>query len=185
MVNIRIHFEFLIWIFCLLRVFWSHIYTIGFQVKNKQHINSRHLASYLAYGTEGVVRVKSKEIRISETNHLNVGLVGETVLYVYLLLILSFASWTFFRSQLSSMDILNISNLRIHSYNRGAAICLWYFKRLISAVAREKLSGNFVFSRRKEINRCVFRVNDMKLLLCVLWEPAVQSLCDSERSEYV
>jgi hypothetical protein len=28
----------------------------GFQVKNKYHIQSRHLASYLVYGSEGIVQ---------------------------------------------------------------------------------------------------------------------------------
>ncbi len=34
---------------------------IGSPVKNKQHLHSRHLASYLVYGSEAVVRAKQGE----------------------------------------------------------------------------------------------------------------------------
>jgi hypothetical protein len=54
-------------------------FTKGSSVKNKPHRHSRHLASFLFYGSEGVLQTKqSREIGMSETNLLIVGLVGET-----------------------------------------------------------------------------------------------------------
>jgi hypothetical protein len=79
MVIISINVAFLVGIFCLLQVFFDPKFTIGPQFKSKQHLHSRHVASYLVYDIESVMRVYcSREIGISETNHLTVGLVGET-----------------------------------------------------------------------------------------------------------
>jgi hypothetical protein len=52
---------------------------IGFPAKNKQHLHSRHLASYLVYDSEGVVLYEhSRETIMSKTNSLIMGLVSET-----------------------------------------------------------------------------------------------------------
>ncbi len=52
----------------------------GSQVKNKHHLHSRHLASYLGYKPEGVYQyMYIRETGISETNLLIVGQVGETI----------------------------------------------------------------------------------------------------------
>ncbi len=61
-----IYFVFLIRVFCMLQVFWSLAF-IQFSSQNKQHVQSRHLAFYLVYDTDGLVRVYSL-----------VGIVGET-----------------------------------------------------------------------------------------------------------
>ncbi len=46
-------------------------FTIRSSVKNKQHFHSRQLASYLVYGSEGIVREKwgSVDIRNLSTHH--------------------------------------------------------------------------------------------------------------------
>jgi hypothetical protein len=54
------------------------LFTIGSQVKNKQHLRSRHLVSYLVYSTDTQCEY-SRAIGISETNHNIVGLEGETI----------------------------------------------------------------------------------------------------------
>ncbi len=45
-------------------------FTIGSSVKDKHHLHLRHLASYLVYGSEGVVRAKRGDwdIRTQYTN---------------------------------------------------------------------------------------------------------------------
>ncbi len=52
-------------------------FTIGSPVKDKQHFHARYLVSYLVYGSEVIVWAE-REVAISETNLLIVGLVAET-----------------------------------------------------------------------------------------------------------
>jgi hypothetical protein len=51
----------------------------GSRIKNKQHLHSRHLASYLVYAVLKAYFEFSREIGISETGQLIVGLVGKTL----------------------------------------------------------------------------------------------------------
>jgi hypothetical protein len=56
------------------KVFWS--FYIGSQLRIKHHLNSRHLASYLVYGTEGVVKVQYTIAGRNQSTHQR--FVGET-----------------------------------------------------------------------------------------------------------
>jgi hypothetical protein len=87
-------------VFCLLQIFRSLIRIS--KVSNKYHLHLRYLASYLVYGSEGVVQVYSRKIRISETNLLIVGLVGAWDSYVI-----------FYFEDKNCMRLVHLSNFQI------------------------------------------------------------------------